>query len=61
MAFQIQTHGGSSSFGYNATYGRDAPPPGFPSGAGAAVVLVRKSFVACVNYAADSGGGSPCQ
>ncbi len=61
VAFQIQTQGGSSSFGYNATYGRDAPPPGFPSGAGAAVVLVRKSFVACVNYAADSGGGSLCQ
>ncbi|HEX2482022.1 MAG TPA: hypothetical protein VHQ69_09090 [Methylomirabilota bacterium] len=61
VAFQIQTHAGSSSFRYNPTYGRAAPPPGFPAWAGATVVLLRRSLVACVNYAADTGGGSPCQ
>ena len=46
------------SYGYNPTYGQAAPPPGFPVGAGNTVVLVRKSFIVCVNYAADTGGGS---
>jgi len=61
VAFQIQTEGGSASFGYNPTYGQAAPPPGFLAGVGSTVVLVRKSLTVCVNYAADSGGGSSCQ
>jgi Tfp pilus assembly protein PilX len=61
VAFQIQTQGSSSSYTYNPTYGNVTPPPGFPEGSGNTVVLVRKSFIVCVNYAADTGGGSPCQ
>jgi hypothetical protein len=61
VAFQIQTQGGASNYTYNPSYGNAAPPPGFPDGAGNTVVLVRKSFIVCVNYAADTGGGSPCQ
>jgi hypothetical protein len=61
VAFQIQATGGSTSYRYNPTYGQAAPPPGFPTGAGRTVVLVRKSHTACVNYAADSHGGSSCQ
>ena len=61
VAFQIQATGGSTSYRYNPTYGQAAPPPGFSTGAGRAVVLVRKSLTACVNYAADSHGGSSCQ
>ena len=61
VAFQIQTQSTSSSYGYNSTYGNAAPPPGFPVGSGNTVVLVRKSFIVCANYAADTGGGSPCQ
>ena len=38
-----------------------APPPGFPEGSGNTVVLVRKSFIVCADYAADTGGGSPCR
>jgi hypothetical protein len=61
VGFQIQTQGSSSSYSYNPTYGNLTPPPGFPEGAGNTVVLVRKSFIVCVNYAADIGGGTPCQ
>ncbi len=61
VGFQIQTQGSSSSYSYNPTYGNATPPPGFPEGSGNTVVLVRKSFIVCVNYAADTGGGSPCQ
>ena len=61
VAFQIQTQSTSSSYGYRPIYGDAAPPPGFPEGSGNTVVLVRKSFIVCVNYAADTGGGSPCQ
>ena len=61
VAFQIQTQSTSASYGYNATFGNAAPPPGFPDGSGNTVVLVRKSFIVCGNYAADTGGGSPCQ
>jgi hypothetical protein len=60
LAFQIQTQGGSSGYAYNPIYGHATPPPGFPEGAGSTVFLARKSFVLCVNYAADTGGGSPC-
>ena len=61
MGFEIQTQGGNSAnYNYNPTYGNAAPPPGFPQVAGNMVVLVRKSFVVCGNYAADTGG-SPCQ
>jgi hypothetical protein len=61
VAFQIQTQSTSASYGYNPTYGNAAPPPGFPEATANTVVLVRKSFIVCVNYAADTGGGSPCQ
>jgi Tfp pilus assembly protein PilX len=61
VAFQTQTQAGVSLYAYNSTYGNAAPPPGFPEGSGNTVVLVRKSFIVCVNYAADTGGGSPCQ
>jgi hypothetical protein len=61
VAFQTQTLGPVSAFVYNPTYGNATPPPGFPEGSGNTVVLVRKSFIVCVNYAADTGGGSLCQ
>jgi Tfp pilus assembly protein PilX len=61
VAFQIQTQAGSSSYRYNPTYGQAAPPPGFAAGVGGPVVLVRKSFMVCADYAADTGGGSPCR
>jgi hypothetical protein len=60
LAFQIQTQASSSVYGYNATYGNAAPPPGFPVGSGNQVVLIRKSFIVCSSYADDSGGGSAC-
>lgn len=59
VAFQIQAQGSSSRYRYNPVHG-SAPPPGFPAGAGNTVVVVRKTFAACVNYAADTDGGSPC-
>jgi Tfp pilus assembly protein PilX len=61
IAFQIQTESSSSTYGYNDTYGHDAPPAGFPIGGTSTVVLVRKSFLVCVDYAADTGGGSACR
>jgi hypothetical protein len=61
IAFEIQTQSSSSIYGYNNTYGNDAPPAGFPIGTNNTVVLVRKSFVVCVDYAADTGGGSSCR
>ena len=59
VAFQVQTLGSSSSFRFNSALGQAAPPPGFPTGGGA-VGLVRKSLAPCMNYAADTSGGSPC-
>ena len=62
VAYEIQTQGGAgASYSYNPTYGQATPPPGFPVGSGNTVVLVRKSFLACVDYAADSTGGSACR
>jgi hypothetical protein len=61
VAFQIQTQGTSSAYSYNPAYGNVTPPPGFPEGSGNTVLMVRKSFIVCVNYAADTGGGTPCQ
>jgi Tfp pilus assembly protein PilX len=61
VAFQIQTQSSSSIYGYSNTYGNAAPPPGFPVGSGTAVVLVRKSFIVCGDYSADTSGGTPCQ
>jgi Tfp pilus assembly protein PilX len=61
VAFEIQTQSTSAAYGYNPTYGVAAPPPGFPEGSGNTVVLVRKSFIVCADYAADSSGGSPCR
>ena len=61
VAFQIQTQSSSAAYGYNSTYGDAAPPPGFTDGTGNTVLMVRKSFIVCVNYAADTGGGSSCQ
>ena len=60
VAFQIQAQGSSSRYRYNPAFGHASPPPGFPEGAGNAVVLVRKTAAACMNYAVDVGGGSPC-
>jgi hypothetical protein len=61
VAFEIQTQSSSSIYGYNTTYGHDAPPAGFPVGGTSTVVLVRKSFLVCADYAADTGGGSSCR
>jgi hypothetical protein len=61
VAFEIQTQSTSSAYAYNPTFGNAAPPPGFPEGSGNTVVLVRKSFIVCVDYAADTGGGSACR
>jgi hypothetical protein len=62
LGFELQTQGGAgATYNYNPTYGNAAPPPGFPIGSGNTVVLVRKSFIVCADYAADSGGGSPCR
>jgi hypothetical protein len=61
VAFQIQTQSTGSAYSYNATYGNASPPPGFPDASGNTVVLVRKSFIVCADYAADTGGGTPCR
>ena len=61
LAFEIQTQATSSTYGYSATYGSAAPPPGFLLDLNNTVVLVRKSFIVCADYAADTGGGSPCR
>lgn len=61
IAFEIQTQSSSSIYGYNPTYGEDAPPPGFPIDLSNQVVLVRKSFIVCADYAADTGGGTACR
>jgi Tfp pilus assembly protein PilX len=61
VAFEIQTQGSSSSYTYNATFGNASPPPGFPEGTGNTVVLVRKSFLVCADYAADTAGGTACR
>jgi hypothetical protein len=61
IAFEIQTQSSSSTYGYNPTYGQDAPPAGFPIDLNSQVILVRKSFLVCADYAADTGGGSPCR
>jgi hypothetical protein len=60
VAFEVQTRGLGSSYRYNPAFGQATPPPAFPAGAGNAVVLLRKSVTPCVNFAADTGGGSPC-
>ena len=60
VAFQIQTQG-SANYSYSPIYGNDAPPPGFPESSGNTVVLVRKSFIVCADYAADTGGGTACR
>jgi hypothetical protein len=61
VAFEIQTQASSSAYSYNPTYGNASPPPGFPVSSGNTVVLVRKSFLVCVDYAADTGGGTACR
>jgi hypothetical protein len=62
VAYEIQTQGGAgATYSYNPTYGQATPPPGFPVGSGNTVVLVRKSFLVCVDYAADTAGGSACR
>jgi len=61
IAFQIQTQGSSSTYGYNSTYGNAAPPAGFPTGSGNQVVISRKSFIVCTTYANDSAGGTLCR
>ncbi|MBI4012179.1 MAG: hypothetical protein HY359_07740, partial [Candidatus Rokubacteria bacterium] len=59
VAFEIQTQG-SATYNYNSYYGNNSPPPGFPYGSGNQVVVIRKSFVVCSNYADDSGAPSGC-
>jgi hypothetical protein len=61
VAFEIQTQSTSSSYSYNGTYGNAAPPAGFPEATGNTVVLVRKSFIVCADYAADTTGGTACR
>jgi len=62
LGYELQTQGGNNAtYNYNPTYGNAAPPPGFPVGSGNTVVLVRKSFIVCVDYAADSTGGTACR
>jgi hypothetical protein len=61
VAFEIQTQSTSASYGYNPGYGNVSPPAGFPAASGNTVVLVRKSFLVCVDYAADTAGGSACR
>jgi hypothetical protein len=61
VAFEIQTQASSSAYSYSPTYGNASPPPGFPVSSGNTVVLVRKSFLVCVDYAADTGGGTACR
>jgi Tfp pilus assembly protein PilX len=62
LGFELQTQGGAqATYNYNPMYGNAAPPPGFPVGSGNTVVLVRKSFLVCVDYAADTAGGSACR
>jgi hypothetical protein len=64
VAFDIQTQGSWSAYRYSDKYGKDAPPPGFSNDSGNSgntVVLVRKSFVVCADYAADTGGGTACR
>jgi hypothetical protein len=60
VAFRIQAGDSSSGFRYHPAYGSATPPPGFPERAGNTVVLLRKTLAACANYAADTGGGTPC-
>jgi hypothetical protein len=55
VSFEIQTQASSSTYGYNTTYGDAAPPAGFPVEQGNQVVIIKKSFVVCGNYAAGSG------
>jgi hypothetical protein len=59
VAFEIQTQG-SATYTYSTWYGNNSPPPGFPYGTGNQVVIIRKSFVVCTNYADDSVNPSPC-
>lgn len=62
LGFELQTQGGAgATYNYNPTYGNLAPPPGFPVGPGNTVVLVRKSFIVCADYAADTTGGTACR
>jgi hypothetical protein len=67
VAFEIQTQG-SSGYHYSDEYGKAAPPPGFPDSSGNTpdssgntVIPVRKSFIVCADYAADTGGGTACR
>jgi Tfp pilus assembly protein PilX len=59
VAFEIQTQG-SATYNYNTVYGNATPPPGFPFGANNQVVVIRKSFMVCVNFHDDSGGATNC-
>ena len=60
VAFEIQTRG-SAGYHYGDEYGKAAPPPGFPDSSGNTVIPVRKSFIVCADYAADTGGGTACR
>ncbi|HEV8673906.1 MAG TPA: hypothetical protein VGX21_07665 [Methylomirabilota bacterium] len=59
VAFEIQTQG-AAVYNYNTTYGNFTPPPGFPFGSGNQVVVIRKSFMVCVNYHDDTGAATNC-
>jgi hypothetical protein len=61
VAFETQTQGGNNAvLTYNSTYGNAAPPPGFSGGSGSGVVIIRKSFITCASYSADTGGPTVC-
>jgi Tfp pilus assembly protein PilX len=60
VAFEIQTQGGANSgYSYNYTYGNNAPPPGFTASSGNVLIIMKKSFLACSQYA--TGSGQACQ
>jgi Tfp pilus assembly protein PilX len=61
VAFEIQTQGGNNALlTYNSTYGLSVPPPGFTGASAGGVVIIRKSFITCTSYNADSGGPTAC-
>ena len=61
VAFEIQTQSTSAAYGYNPTYGNARPAAGLPDGSGNTVSWSGSRSSSASNYAADSGGGSPCR
>jgi hypothetical protein len=51
----------SASHVYDAEYGEQTPPPGFPGDAGHRVALHRKSVAVCPSYRDESAAPTACQ